>query len=259
MTPRLALLASLVCLALAPGARADEPSAKDIMNHVDKDHRSKDEEGVVEMVLVTKDERKQTRKMEMLFLQGEGEDDKHRLRFMEPANVAGLTLLTHEATGRADDQWVYLPEFKKVKKIASSKRTNRFAQTDFTYEDLRTEDLSAYEYTRKGEEKVQNADCYVIEATPKNPETSGYSKRLIYVEKARYLLFKVVFFDPKGRKLKTLENRGYEQVNGLWRAKMSVMEDHQRESKTAWRFVSRKINAGISDSKFTVASLEKGA
>lgn len=248
------------CLALAglAGPALAQESAEQIVRRTDKDHRAKDERGVVDMVLVTKDGKKQRRSLEMLFLQGEGDDDKSRLRFMAPPNVAGLTLLTHEASGRSDDQWIYLPAFKKVKKIASSKRTNRFAQTDFTYEDLRTENFTAYTYTKQGSEKVRDKDCFVIEATPKEPATSGYSKRHIYIEKARYLTFKTVFFDQKGRKLKTLESRGYEQVDGKWRPKMSVMTDHQRGSKTAWRFTERKLNAGLPDTKFTVTALERG-
>ena len=126
-------------------------------------------------------------------------------------------------------------QFKKVKKIASSKRTNRFAQTDFTYEDLRTENFSAYTYTKLADAKVQDKDCFVIEAKPKEPATSGYAKRHIYVEKARYLTYKIVFFDKKERKLKTLESRGYEDdsflLSGLQEAIELRVLQHEAEQR----------------------------
>jgi hypothetical protein len=252
----LALILTLVTLGSLP-AQA-QMSARDIVSKTDKDHRAKDEEGTVEMVLVTKDGRKQKRKMQMLFLQGKGENDKHRLRFLSPPNVSGMTLLTHEATGRSDDQWIYLPAFKKLKKIASSKRTNRFAQTDFTYEDLRTEDLGAFKYAKAGKAEVEGKDCFKIVATPKKPETSGYSKRVLYIEKARFLTFKIVYFDKKDRKQKTLTNKDFKKSSGFWRPRVSLMEDHQRSSKTAWRFTERKINKGMATSKFTPESLKRG-
>lgn len=258
--------AALAALTLLPArAEPDELDGEQILRRTDKDHRAKDERGVVDMVLVAQgDGQRQRRQMEMLFKSGEGEDDLHLLRFLDPPTIRGTALLTREASDREDDQWIYLPALKKSKKIASSKRTNRFAQTDFTYEDLRTEDFGHHTYKRLGDSKVEispeegTKDCYVVEARPKSQETSGYSKRVIYVDKDRFLTLKVEFYDLKDRHEKTLTNRGFEQVNGLWRAKMAMMEDLERGTKTLWRVTERQINPGLSDALFTVKSLERG-
>ena len=87
---------------------------------------------------------------------------------------------------------------------------------------------------------------------------SGYSKRIIYVEKARFLVVKGEFYDKKDRHHKTLTNRGFEKVDGLWRARRSMMQDHHRGSKTFWQFKERKINPDLSDSLFTKKNLERG-
>jgi len=255
------LIATLAAVAAFP-ANAQDLNGEQILRRVDKDHRSNDERGVVEMILESKDGKKQRRSMEMLFKQAAGDDDMNLLRFLDPPNIRGTSLLTVEATGREDDQWIYLPALKKSKKIASSKRTNRFAATDFTYEDLRTEDFANNTYAKLPDTTVEfdgkPTPCFVVEARPKEGSSSGYSKRVIYVEKARFLTLKAEFFDPKDRHQKTLVNRGFEQVSGVWRSRQSMMSDHLRETKTVWRFSERKINPGLSDTMFTVRSLERG-
>ena len=254
---RRALSISFVILCLASQSLAQDLTGEQIVRKVETVNTAQDEKSTVELVLVTKDKRKQKRSMETLFVKGEGDDDKSKLRFLTPENVRGLSLLTHEAGGRSDDQWVYLPAFKKVKKIASSKRTNRFAQTDFTYEDLRTEDYSAFNYKKLADKKVGERDAYVVEATPKNPDTTGYSKRWIAVDKERWATLEIVYFDKKDRKQKTLTNMKLTQFGKYWRPSLSKMEDHLRGSVTAMRFTDRLLNKGIPDSLLTVKSLER--
>jgi outer membrane lipoprotein-sorting protein len=247
----------LVLLCLAAQATAQDMTGEQIVRKVEKVNTAKDEKSTVELVLITKDKRRQKRSMETLFAKGEGEDDKSKLKFLTPENVRGLSLLTHEASGRSDDQWVYLPAFKKVKKIASSKRTNRFAQTDFTYEDLRTEDFSAFTYKKLADKKVGDRPAHVVEATPKNPDTTGYSKRLIAVDSERWATLEIVYFDKKDRKQKTLTNMKFTQFGKYWRPSLSKMEDHLRGSTTAMKFTDRKLNTGLPTTLFTVKSLER--
>lgn len=250
----------LVCGLCAPVVAQDKSklTGEKIVRRTDKDHKAKDESGVVDMVLVAKDGKKKRRSMEMLFLQGKGDDDKHRLRFLTPPTVRGLALLTVEATGRSDDQWVFLPRFKKSKKIASSSRTQRFAQTDFTYEDLRTEDFANTTYKRLDDSTINKVPVYVVEAKAKNADLSGYSKRVLYVEKARFLTLQVKFYSKKKKLQKTLINRDFKKHEGLLRPTMAKMEDHQRGTKTIWKFTKRQINKGLPDSRFSPKALERG-
>lgn len=255
LTYTLPLLVAFGGLASAQG----DLTAIQIMRKTDTEHRANDERGEVDMVLVAKDDQRQRRKLEIMTKKGEGDDDKTLIRFLDPPTVRGTAVLTHEATGRADDQWLYLPALQKKKRIASSNRTQRFAGTDFTFEDIRSEDFEAYDYKKAGEEVVNRQACYVIEATPKPDTTSGYSKRRIFVEKERFLIHKIEFFDKRDRHQKTLELARFAQIDGLWRAEQSMMSDHQRGTKTVWRFASRAINPGLPDAAFTERALERGS
>lgn len=258
-TRSLALTVSLALTAGVAGvAAADDLDGEAIVRHTDADHRSDDEIGVVDMAVIDRRGRKQRRKLKLMFKGGADDNDKSMLQFLEPETLRGLALLTHEASGRSDDQWIYVKELHKAKKIASSDRTNRFAQTDFTYEDLRTEDFDAHTYERQDDADLDGVACYVVEARPKEDTNSGYSRRVVWVSKDHFLIHQVEYYDTKGRHQKTLRNLGFEQVEGLWRPTRSVMVDHQRGSKTLWQFTDRKINPGLSDNLFTVANLERG-
>jgi len=255
--PALAVAAALTAAA-APAALAQDLSAEEVMRRADGDHRADDERGLVDMVIVGDDDSRQRREMEVLIKTGEGDDDMNIMRFVAPANVRGTAVLTVEATGRADDQWLYLPALRKTKRIASSQRTQRFAGTDFTYEDLRSEDFEGFDYRFGDDAELEGRACYVVIATPKDGHESGYSRREIYVEKERFLVHKIEYYDARERHQKTFEARGFEEVDGLWRASMSGMEDHQRGTQTVWRFKERDINPGLPDSTFTVRTLERG-
>lgn len=243
-------------------------SGLEIMRRADRANRSRDEKLTVDVVLSVgsgADERRERRTMEIYtWTDPDGEDDKSLVRFLEPPTVRGTALLTHETTGAPDDQWVYLPALRqegqgaKARKIASSQRTQRFAQTDFTYEDLRTEELEANRYERKDDARVGEDAVFVVEATPTDPERSGYSKRLLYIDQGRWVPHRIEFFDAQGRHQKTLENRGWTQVQGLWRAELTQMQDLQRGSRTLWRTSDRKVDPGLPDNFFTVITLERG-
>jgi len=249
---------SLSLLLLMP-LSAQAQTGREIVRKVETLHKAKDERTTIEMQLITKTG-KRDRKLSMLFKEGKGDDDKTLLRFLEPDTVRNLAVLTLEATGRSDDQYLYVPAFKKARRLASSKRSNRFAQTDFTFEDLRTEDFSAFDYKRLKDKTLNKTLCFVIKATPKAKNTnSGYKKRLLYVEQKRHLTLRIKFYDKKsGEHFKTLTNGRYAKVQGKWRPTVSLMKDSVRKSKTVMKFVDRKLNKGVPDSLFTVSALERG-
>jgi len=258
-----ALLMTALILAFAlaiAGPALAEPSGREIMNRVDKDHRAADEKAQVIVVIYAASGNRRQRDLEMFFKSGEGEDDKSLFRFTSPGNVAGTAVLTIEQTGRDDDQWAYLPALRKAKRIASSGRTGSFAGTDFAYEDLRTEQLDRHDYRLLRTETYRDEPCYVVEATPKDDakrDESGYSKRLVWVTTATFLVYKVEFHDRGGHHLKTLLNGDYQKVDGRWRMHQSEMKNVRDGTKTLMKFTSREIESGLPDRLFTKAELER--
>jgi hypothetical protein len=182
------------------------------------------------------------------------------VRFVSPADVKNTGLLTVEK-GADDEQWLYLPDLKKSKRIAGASKANSFMGTDFSNYDMRTEDLAGHDYAKKGEDTVDGRACYVVEAKPKNDdvkESTGYSRRTVWVDKERFTIPKCEYYSSKNDKLlKVLTTEGWKQVSGLWRPSTLNMENKQEGSKTVVTYdKGREINKGIPEKTFTKRELE---
>jgi outer membrane lipoprotein-sorting protein len=213
------------------------------------------------MVIVDRTGQRRERRLSSWFKAGENDDDKSLVRFDEPADVRGTALLTIEH-GEKDDQWLYLPDLRKTKKIAGASKSLSFAGTDFANCDMRTEDLAGHDYERTGSEDLGGRACWIIEAKPKTDEKreeTGYARRRIWVDKERATIPKVEYYDKNGKLLKISTAEDWEEVEGLWRPNRVTMENVQEKTKTiiAYDRGSRKINKGIEDSFFSKRTLEK--
>jgi hypothetical protein len=175
--------------------------------------------------LVSKDGIVKERKVVRYTLNGPDDLDKILVRFLAPRDVENTTLLTWEAKDGNDDQWLYLLATKKPKRIAASGKKNRFMGTDFTYEDLRPEDLAVNRYALVGRESVDGQECFVIEATPateRQAADTAYSKRRIWVRSDSYAVSKREYYDRHGRLEKVETFRKLANVKGsAWRAPAS--------------------------------------
>jgi len=195
------------------------------------------------------------------FNQKENNDNKKSvLYFLEPASIKGAGLLSW-TEGDSENQWLYVPELKKLQRIASGSRKNYFMGTDFTYADLEGENLKKNKYTCSQEVKCQGGKslCYVIEAKPINEGEArniGYSKRMLLVDKKDLITLKIVFFDLKGKKLKTAEYANWTQIDKVWRPNLAIMDRHGIQ-KTFIKVNERKLNKTIDEIVFAKRYLQK--
>ena len=261
---RVALLAPLLTLLAlgGAGAPAEAQTALDIMRKQRDLQRVKDEQEVQQMDVINKAGVAKQRRVVRHTLTDRQDLSKILLRFLAPRDVENTGLLTWEAKGGEDDQWLYLPATKKVKRIASSGKKNRFMGTDFAFEDLRPENLELHRYNLVGSEAVEGKDCWVIEAVPateRQAADSGYSKRKLWVRKDSHYTIKREYDDRKGKREKIEQSRGLVNVLGtVWRANQIEMHDVQEGTRTVVKVESRALNKGLGDALFTEASLIAG-
>ena len=254
-------IAALAIVAVAeapPAARAQDLDGRAIMEKADKHNRSKDEKNQISMTIISGRGEKRGRSLTTFFKSGEGDDDKSMIRFETPADVKGTGLLTIEQ-GETDEQWLYLPDLRKSKRIAGATKSQSFMGTDFSNYDMRTEDLAGHVYEKVGDEQVEGRACFIVEAKPKNDEAleaTGYSKRRIFVDKERWVYNTIEFFDRQGKPLKTTTIEDWKQYEGLWRGDKVTVENVQKESKTLVTFNKREINKGLDKDTFSKRTLE---
>lgn len=210
--------------------------------------------------------RVQNRKLKQFIKRQKETKDCYKLllRFEEPGDVRGTSTLTIQNSLKNDQQWLYLPALRNTKQISPSRKTNRFMGTEMTYEDLNnylSEPLNAHQYKLLREEKLNKKACYVIEAIPtleEEQKNSGYSKRLLWIDKNDYSNLKTIFYDKSGNELKVYEAfeiKVIDDSNHL-RPHRITMKNLKTGNWTEVKYSNISINKAIEDNLFTVAYME---
>ena len=189
--------------------------------------------------------------------------DKSIIIFTEPRDVKGTSLLTHaNIEPQDDDQWLYLPALKRVKRISSSNRTGKFVSSEFSYEDLSTDEPEDFKFTwlEEGPCLIETAlTCHLIEAAPKNKK-SGYSKRLIYVDTEEFRYQSVKFYNRRGDLEKELHFKGYQKyLDKFWRADILEMTNLQTGKSTVIAWDNYQFQTDLSLNDFKPEKLAKMA
>ena len=180
--------------------------------------------------------------------------DKSLIIFKSPKDVKGTATLTFTHKIGSDDQWLYLPAIKRVKRISSNNKSGPFVGSEFAYEDLSSQEVEKYAY-KFLEEK---GDLLIVEQDPVDPK-SGYTRRLVTYNKGKgYRIEKVEFYDRKNSLLKTLDYSDYKQYkNKFWRAGTFTMVNHQSNKETILKFSDYNFDANLTEDDFTQAALQR--
>lgn len=232
------------------------------MEHIDARLKPKDVVTKLRMTLVSikgGKERRRSREMkifEKYYASGRF-NSKSLIRFSLPAEVKGTGFLSWDRRGdEPDDQWLYLPALKKMKRIRAKDKTRKFLGTDFTYEDLSGRDIDEDEYRLLGEESLNGILCYRVEAIPKKKE-SQYGSRIIWVDKDRWLMKRVEYFNHKGKAMKVLSLPHHVKNGNYWTATKLIMENLKTHHKTIMEVLNVDYDLGLGDEVFTESFLKR--
>lgn len=209
------------------------------------------------MILRNKHGHEVMRQLRTWVLEGKGDGDKSLIVFDDPKDVKGVAVLTYSHGENADDQWLYLPALKRVKRIAAKNRSGPFMGSEFAYNDLGSQELERYTYRFEREDTLNGIDCNVVERLPV-VNKSGYARQLVWYDKEHYRLQQVEYYNRKNTLIKTLTATMYEQYNDkYWRAQVLQMENHQSGKSTEVKRGAFKFGNGLSERDFDPNSLAR--
>jgi len=241
----------------------EEVTGLQIMQRVDNRDDGDDLTQTINQQLI--DRRGGVRQRYMVALRKDfGKDSQSISYFLKPSNIRDTALLTYDYDGvvKDDDQWLYLPALKRVRRISSSDRGDYFMGTDFTFEDVKqTPELEDYNWTLSGSETIDGHDCWVVQGVPKTDDLKknlGYSKTVNYIRKDINLAIRINYWDRKGQKLKHFNATDVKQIQGVWTATKMVMENTQTGHRTEMLFSDQKYNTGLSNRAFSERMLKRG-
>lgn len=206
----------------------------------------KDQKATMKMILIDKNGNEKHREAQFL----QKGDEKRIMRFTAPADQKGIAFL-----GLPNDvQYLYMPAFHKVRRIASHVKNTKFAGTDFTYDDL-----SSFKYSEDYNAKLLSEDnqFWVLELTPKPGVKKDYGKLKMWVRKDNYYPVKVEFYDKGGNLWKVMERRQIEKMGKYWVSKEMEMKDLKEQHSTIMKLEDMKFDTGLSDKLFTKRYLKR--
>ncbi len=232
-------------------------SGQEIMEKVYHNPTGSDMQSELTMTLINARGEERVRQLKQ-FTRTDDDVEKKIMFFVSPADVRNTSFMNYSYTdGRDDDQWIYLPALRRVRRISSDGKSDYFMGSDFTYDDLGERHPDEDTHTLKGEEVIDGQACYVVESIPKDASYM-YSKTITWVMKANYLGLKREFYDRDGKLLKTLQINEFDQVDGFWTILETEMHNVQRSHRTVMSLKNVQYNTGIRDNRFTERAMTLG-
>ncbi|WP_186176067.1 outer membrane lipoprotein-sorting protein [Vibrio jasicida] len=243
---------------MTPFSWADETKGLEIaQERKTRDEGWRDSVATMQMILRNAQGESSTRAMRLKSLEVVDDGDKGLTIFDEPRDVKGTAFLNHSHTVGSDDQWLYLPALKRVKRIASRNKSGPFMGSEFAYEDLSSFEIEKYRFNYLKDDAIKGQDTFVLEQIPTDTN-SGYTKQVVWLDKAHYRPMKVEFYDRKGALLKTLVFSDYKQyLNQYWRAHTMAMTNHQTGKSTELTTSELTFQTGLKDTDFNKNILKR--
>lgn len=250
---------------IAPLSKADDKTARMIMQKVED--RDDGDNMISEMLMVLIDKNNKTRKKQFQnFSRDFGKDEKRIMFIRSPASIKNTGFLTfdYDDESKDDDQWLFLPAVGKTKRIASSDKSSSFMGSDLNYSDMTSRNLEDYDFRLLKESKLKGQGVWIIEALPRSKsvrDETGYKKSIVAVRKDNYVVIRAKRWTSEGGFIKYIEARKLAKIDGIW----VVTQNHiiKKRGKlimhqTLLKLRNIKFNQSLDEDIFTIRRLEKG-
>ena len=209
------------------------------------------------MILLDRLGQETVRQMRFKLLEVQGDGDKSLFVFDQPKDVKGTALLTHVHINSPDDQWLYLPALKRVKRINAAKRSGSFMGSEFSYEDMSSPEVDEFTYKYLRDESCGELTCTVTEQFPLDKK-SGYSRKVVWQDSVELRTWKMELYDRGGSHRKTLTFANYQQyLDQYWRAGEQTMVNHLTGASTVLEWTEFKFHTNLDEREFTQTGLKR--
>lgn len=209
------------------------------------------------MVLRNKHGQESRRQLRVKILEVPEDGDKSLFVFDNPRDVQGTAFLVHSHKEGSDDQWLYLPALKRVKRISSSNRSGSFMGSEFAYEDMTAQNVDKFTYRYLRDEPCGDLTCFVVERVPTDKD-SGYRRQLVWFDQDELRAQQIHFYDRKDTHMKTLTFEEYAQyLDKFWRSGLMTMVNHVTGKSTTMMWTDFQFQTKLSDRDFTKTGLKR--
>lgn len=249
--------ASLILVALVfsftPAAKA-QADLKVRFQKALKQFESKDESAKVKLTIVETDGSKLVREIEIQRTGGKAEQ-RMLARITAPSDLKGTSLLSI-VSKEEENQWVYLPSSKQVRKVVAAESSEGgVLGSELRYEDFNPSVIRETEVKLLGQQELNGKKHDVLEATLPMGK-SPYEKVQVWILPGKDLPMQLDYF-VKGQKAKTIQFSGYKKVGAVIRPTKMAIRNLKSKRGTDIELSDLKINKGLPAQKLSVDSLAK--
>lgn len=257
---RIAFTACVVLLGSAALAAADPatpPSAAEIMRRVAERSQGRDLSARAVWRLFNAKGQERTRETRIFQrdARGDGGDVVRQwlMVVVDPPLVRGTGLLVWEHASGSADQWLYVPAYRKTRRLGEVNRGESVLGSEFMFEDLRApRDDESHVFLR--EEELDGAPCAVIESSPHTPNTA---RRRTWVDLRHFTTPRVEFLSREGQLARTLR-AGWKELSGIWLWERLEMRDERSQRHSVVELSGHKVDSGLAPELFTQTTLRSG-
>ena len=228
-------------------------SGLDIAKMIDEKEQPKDLFNKTSMVLTNS---KGKSRMNAMISKSTDRNKRQIIWFLEPKDDKGVAFLKIEHDNGNDEMRMWLPAFKKVRRISSSKKSDSFMGSDLSYEDMTSRELHENSYNRLDDEIVNGNECYVLEIVPNMKANSSYSKHISWITKEGLYGVKENSFDKRGE-LKKRKVFNFQKLKDYHVIERVFVEDIQKNHTTEVTFSEVKVDSGIDKKLFQEKNLKR--
>ena len=202
------------------------------------------------MILKNANGQENIRKMEFSKLEDKN-GDKSLVNFLYPNDIKDTKLLSFEKIGKDDKQWLYLPALKRVKRISSRNKSGSFMASEFSYEDISSQNYKNYNYSGKADlVNMDGKKYFKIIRFPKD-KNSGYKRQIVYIDSKTFLASYGEYFDRQDRLLKKIYFKKYQKIAGVYRVVEIHMQNVQNDKSSTLIWDEDKIDQKLKSKDFT--------
>ena len=204
------------------------------------------------MMIVDKNGNKQLRQFTILRQDIENEGRQNMLVvFSRPTDVKGTVFRVEKHIEQDDNRWLYLPALDLVKRISAGDKRTSFVGSHFFYEDVsgRSPQQDNFELL------TTTKQHYVIQGTPKVPETVEFAYYQSKIDKQTFIPMEVIYYNAKQQAIRQVTVKKTQEIQGYTTVVHSRIEQLSDGSYTEMQFRKVKYNINFPDSIFTERSL----
>ena len=242
-------LSILVCALLIMTGTTNHVNAQDANEMLQKLdevlYSAKDQQNKITIILIDKKGNESKREADVI----QKGNDMRLFRFTSPASQEGIAFLSLPK----DVMYIYMPAFGKERRIASHVKNQKFAGTDFSYDDM-----EAKLYSSKYDPEIvgQDDETYTLKLVPKPGTKTDISKQVLKINNKDFYPVSGEYYDKGGNKFKEATYQ-YEKVGNYWSSKEIYMKDLKKNHSTKMIVSDVIFDQGLSDDEFTVRKLKQ--